>query len=156
MSLLFLGKAKPVRSITQHERALLGLQDGAGFKVGKGEVLPAAYVGVPCSPQPTYQINAAFFWLQTQSQSHTVYVFGPKPMELHRKGLKGDYWGCPFAPSLVLLHCSLQGHHTFTVMAAECNQATRFSSSCQQGLAAAARGHLNTRTAPAHSTSGFG
>lgn len=37
--------------------------------VGRGRAPAAAHVSVPCRPQPTYEINAGFFWLQTQPYS---------------------------------------------------------------------------------------
>lgn len=67
----------------------------------------------------------AFFWLQAQSHNPTVHELVLSPWNC-AAGLEGDYWGCPFAPRLVLLECSLQGYHMFMVMVTESTRLPAF------------------------------
>lgn len=111
--------------------------------------------GSLAAPSPRTRSMLAFFDYKHRAKAIQFMNLVLSPWNC-TEGMEGDYWGCPFAPRLVLLHSSLQGHHTFMVMAAECSQATSFSSSCWQGLATASRGHFNLLIASAHGTSGFG
>lgn len=133
-----------------------GCGTGQDSKWGEEGLQQLPMWGSLADPSPLTRSMLAFFGCKHRAKAIQFTNLVLSPWNCTEEGLEGDYWGCPFAPRLVLLHLSLQGHRTFMVAVAECNQDTSFSSSCWQGLAAASGGCLNLLTAPAHGTSGFG
>lgn len=118
-------KAKPTQSTAWHIQASLSCGTGHDSMWGGKSSFQLPMEGSLSAPRPlTGSMLAFFFLLQTHSKAIQIITWVLSPWNCTEESLERDYWGCPFAPTLVLLHSSLQGHSMFMVMVAGSNQAT--------------------------------
>ena len=118
-------------------------------KWGKDRCFQLPMQGAFAAPSPTTRSVPAFIGYKHRVKAMQLVNEVLSPWNCTEGSLEGDYQGCAFAPSSMLLHSSLQGHHTFMAMVPEHNQAASCSSSCWQSFAAASRGHFSSLTSPA-------